>query len=518
MLATRRRWLTASSLLPAFLQSAPAAQAAPAATKAGNLPLTADIYKSIGVRPLINCRGTLTIISGSLELPEVSAAKQAAALRFVQMDELMDAIGARLGELTGAEFGMVSSGCAAGLAHATAACVTGGNPDLLVRVPDLTGFAKDEVIIPADSRNVYDQALRSVGVRIIEARNPAEYEAAFGPRTAMVYVFAGPRHDNGPLPYDTIYSIAKAKNVPVLVDAAAEILTFPNVHLQRGATLVGYSGGKCIRGPQNAGFIIGRKDLIQAAWVCAAPHHGHGRAMKISKEVAIGMLAAVEMWRQRNHAAEMKTWHSWLNNIAGTLGKLDGVKTAIREPRGLSNHTPGLSISWEPAQYGISGDQLAQILDTTEPRIALNATPNGVSIAAYMMAPGEDKIVAERIRQVLTAQRPAWKPEVPATPAADITGRWNVIITFAAGSSTHTLHLHQQGNKVTGTHQGDFTPRDLQGSISGSEVKLTSSIGEQHGAALTYRFSGRVNADSLSGTLNMGEYREATFTARRHSG
>src|SRR5215470_3361551 len=127
-----------------------------------------DIYQSIGVRPLINCRGTLTIVGGSLELPEVRAAKDAAAQHFVQLDELMEAIGKRLAELTGAEAGMVSAGCAAGLAHATAACVAGGNPDRHVRIPNLAGFPKDEVVIPTHSRNVYDAAVRSIGVKIIE--------------------------------------------------------------------------------------------------------------------------------------------------------------------------------------------------------------------------------------------------------------------------------------------------------------------------------------------------------------
>src|SRR6266566_1133448 len=220
--------------LPAFLGGARSAQAATPVT-AGKLQIGQDIYQSIGIRPFVNCRGTLTVISGSLELPEVRAAKEAAAQHFVALDEMMDAIGQRLAELTGAEFGMVASGCAAGLAHATTACVTGGNPDLHVRVPDLTGFPKDEVVIPRHSRNEYDQAIRSVGVRIIEVGDAAEYEAALGPKAAMVYLFAGPRAESGPLPYDAVYSIARKKNVSVMLKTADEMLTVPNVHLQRGA-------------------------------------------------------------------------------------------------------------------------------------------------------------------------------------------------------------------------------------------------------------------------------------------
>ena len=508
----RRGGLTAAV---AALAGKPEPASAAVPLTAGKLQIGPDIYQSIGVRPLINCRGTLTVFGGSLELPEVRAAKDAAAMHFVQLDELAEGIGRRLAELTGAEWGMVASGCAAALAHATTACVTGGNPDLHVRVPDLTGFAKDEVVIPRHSRNQYDQAVRSVGVRIIEAADAAEYEAALGPKVAMVYVFAGPRAETGPLPYDAIYGIARKRNIPVLVDAAAEMLTIPNVHLQRGATLVGYSGGKCIRGPQSAGLLLGRKDLVQAAWVASAPHHGHGRTMKVGKEEAMAMLAAVEMWVKRDHKSEYQAWSSWMNNIAAAVSKIDGVKASVHEPQGLSNHTPGLSITWDPVKLGITGDELAHALFTTEPRIALGSNDNGVSITAYMMSPGEDKIVADRISRILATPRPA-KPQ-HSSPAADLTGRWDVKIEFAAGSTAHTLYIKQQGNRLVGTHQGDFVARDFSGTISGNEVRIASSVGEIHGAALSYHFAGKLDGGKISGTLDMGEYLGAKWIATPHS-
>jgi L-seryl-tRNA(Ser) seleniumtransferase len=348
----------------------------------------------------------------------------------------------------------------------------------------------------------------------------------------MVYLFAGPRMESGPLTYDAAYSIAKKKNVPVLVDAAAEQLTVhPNVHLQRGATLVGYSGGKCIRGPQCAGMLLGRKDLIKAAWVVSAPHHGHGRTMKVGKEEAVGMLAAVEMWVKRDHKAEDAMWTSWMNNIADRVKKIEGVTTSVREPRGLSNHSPGLSITWDPAKLNITGEEVSRILDTSEPRILLgggggggggrgslrSANETGVSITAYMMSPGEDKIVGDRLYQILSAKRQPRVTEVPKTPAGDLTGRWNVHIEFAAGSSDHNFHVKQQGNQLVGTHQGDFTARDFSGTISGDDVRIASTIGEVHGAALSYRFSGKLNGDKMSGTLDMGEYLGAKWTAARHA-
>jgi D-glucosaminate-6-phosphate ammonia-lyase len=508
---------------PALLASADESRP----VSAGKLRLTpGDIYRSIGVRPLINCRGTYTVISGSLELPEVRAAAEAAAQHHVSLDELMEGIASRIAQITGAEWALVSAGCAAGIAHTTAACVTGGNPDLHVRIPDLTGFPKDEVVIPAVSRNQYDQAVRSVGVRIIEAGDAAEYESALGPKTAMVYIMASPRLETGPLTYEAIYAIARRKNVPVFTDAAAEMLTIPNLHLQKGATFVGYSGGKCLRGPQCAGLVLGRKDLLRAAWISGAPHHGHGRAMKIGKEEMVAMLATVEMWALRDHRKEDAMWTGWMQTIADRVGRIDGVTASIRQPTSIDNHSPVLAITWDPARLGITGEELTNILWTTEPRIAVGggaggrrggSPETGVSITAYMMKPEDVAVVAGRLFEILSARRPAWKPETPAAPAADLSGRWDVKIQFAAGAGEHTLYIKQQSNQLVGTHQGEFTARDFTGTISGAEVRISSSIGEVHGAALSYRFTGKLAGDTIAGDVDLGEYLGAKFVARRHS-
>src|SRR5687768_3974552 len=336
-----------------------------------------NVYRAAGVKPLVNARGTFTIIGGSLMLPEVRAAMDAAARQYVHLDELAEAIGARLATLTGAEWGLVTAGCSAALTHATAACVAGGNPDLHVRIPNLAGFAKDEVIIPRHSRNVYDAAVRAVGARVIDVSTPAELESAIGPRTAMIYVLAGNGADQSVLNTKAIAQVASPRGVPILVDAAAEILTIPNVHLQNGATLVGYSGGKCLRGPQSAGLLLGRKDLVRAAWVHSAPHHGFARATKVGKEEAIGMLTAVEMWVKRDHEAEWKRWTSSLEHIAERLSSVDGIATAIAQPAGLSNRTPSLRVTWNRQVLGLSGDEVVRTLFESEPRIAMAAAGGG---------------------------------------------------------------------------------------------------------------------------------------------
>jgi L-seryl-tRNA(Ser) seleniumtransferase len=509
---------------PAAARSATAATAASTGLRAG-----ADIYQSIGVRPLINARGTFTIISGSTMLPEVRAAMDAAAQRYVHLDELTEAVGARLAALTGAEWGMVSNGCSAGLTLATAACVAGGNPDLHIRLPDLTGFPKDEAIIPTHSRNVYDAALRAMGVRVVEAATLAEFEAALGPRTALIYILAGPNADNSPLSVQAIAPLAKARGVPILVDAAAEILTVPNVHLQNGATLVAYSGGKCLRGPQTAGLLLGRKDLVRAAWVHSAPHHGVNRSLKVGKEDAIGMLMAVEMWVRRDHEGEWKRWTGWLDHISQRVSSVPGVTTTVSQPNGLSNRSPTLAVRWDPKAIGISGEAVARLLFETEPRITLNAAragrqseevgvpQTGVSITPYMMAPGDERIVADRLVAVLS--KPPLQPaaESPSAPVADLTGQWTVSIQYAAATSTHTLHLTQKGNDLGGLHQGEFMTREITGSVDGDAVRIRSVFGEQHGDAVNLTFSGKIAGDHMSGPLDMGEYLGATWTATRRA-
>jgi uncharacterized pyridoxal phosphate-dependent enzyme len=503
-----------------------------ARTVAGTIAIEPNVYKAIGVRPLINCRGTLTIIGGSIELPEVRAAKNAANQQHAQIDELMEAVGTRLAELTGAEWGMVSAGCAAAMSHATAACVAGGNPDLHVRIPNLAGFAKDEVIIPTHSRNVYDAAIRAVGVKILEVDSPEALQLAIGPKTAMIYIFAGPRNDSGPMSTEVISAIATAHHIPVLVDAAAEILTIPNIHLKRGATLVAYSGGKYLRGPQSAGLLLGRKDLVKAAWVHSAPHHGYSRAMKVGREEMIGMLAAVESWVTRDHDAEWKEWIARCEYIADRVSTIPGVTVSVqREPgASLSNRSPRLTIRWESRRLGLTGPDAADFLDKGEPRILLGGGEGqgansqgdtGISVTSAMMAPGDEKIVAQRILQVLSAQHSLKPVDAPATPVANLSGRWEVEIQYAASRALHTLHLQQNGNRLEGTHQGDFLARDISGSVSGDTVTLASIVTERHGDALTYRFSGKVTPrlgsgqGEMSGSLDMGEYLAATWTAQR---
>ena len=392
----------------------------------GPLEIGQNIYESIGVEPIINCRGTFTIIGGSLERPEVVAAMKAASGYFVQYDELAYGVGRRLAIVTGAEWGMVSAGCAAGLKHVTAACVTGGNPEKLIRIPDLDGFEKNEVIVPAHSRNTYDHAIRNIGVKLITVETIEELERSISSRTAMIYIMAYGDSDPGqPMSLEAIAKLAKPKNIPILVDAAAEVLTIPNVHLQRGATVVAYSGGKAICGPQCAGLLLGSKDLLMSAWQASAPHHGPGRDNKVGKEEMMGMLAAVEAWVTRDHKAEWKTWLAYLDVIAKRVATIDGVKTSVFEPTELSNKSPVLNVTWDPDKLGITGDEVAEEFARNKPRIAIGSSNEGgmtsLQITTGQMQPGNDKIVADRVFAILSQKR---GPRSTAMTAPSCNHRW----------------------------------------------------------------------------------------------
>jgi L-seryl-tRNA(Ser) seleniumtransferase len=479
------------------------------------------MYRAIGVDPVINAKGTFTIITGSQTLPEVKKAMDEASRSYVQMDELMGGVSKKLAEVTGAPWGIVTAGCCAAITHMTSACIAGTNPERMQRLPDLTGL-KNEVVIPEYSRNVYDHAIRMLGVKIIEVKEPAELETAFNERTAMVYILAGPG-DDGPLGTQAICAVAKKHNVPVLVDAAAEVLTFPNVHLGRGATAVAYSGGKCIRGPQAAGLLLGERNLLEAAWANSAPHHAFGRSLKVGKEEIMGMLTAVEMWKKRDHDAEWKQWESWLNEIASSVKRVNGVTTEIEGPEGLSNRSPRLVIRWDGAQLGITGEEVARTLLDTEPRVVLGSGSGSrpdrmasmVSITPYMMMPGNSKIVAERLYAVMS-KPPHFEAEpLPQGAPASVGGQWEATIEYTRGSAIHNLIIEQHGDKLVGTHQGETISGDLSGAVAANLVRFRSSQRIQ-GTRLSYDFTGTVNGDTMSGDVNLGEYGAAKWTARRH--
>ena len=502
--------LAASGLLPSDATAGPLSAPEPKVAR--------NIYESIGVRPLINARGTVTIVGATRILPEVQRAMDEAVRNYVHLDELMDGVSRRLAELTGAEWGIVTSGASAAVTVGTAGCVTGGDPDKLWRIPDLTGM-KDEVIIPAYSRTAYDAAARAVGVKMIEVETREALEAALGPRTAMIMVLAGGRSESGPLSLTEIASLAKPRGVPILVDAAAQDLPVPNPHLVQGADLVAYSGGKRLSGPQCAGLLIGRKDLVRAAWITSAPHHGFGRGFKVGREEIMGMLAAVEMWMKRDHERERRLWASWVEHIARRLTPIPGVTAATGGSRGTS-----LRVQWDTARIPLTGEDMEQLLWDGNPRIAVsgsgsflpfppNLEPN-ISITVSNLEAGEERTIADRVFAVLS--NPPRKPKPSAPAAFDVSGQWDVEMTFAASTVTQSFAFEQKGNDLVGTHYASYAPRDLAGTLYDRDILVRSSC-TQDGVRINFTFTGVVNGDTMGGKVSLSEYGPAEWTAKRRN-
>lgn len=379
-----------------------------------------DIYTRIGVRPFINGRGTWTYLSGSLELPEVRAAKQAAALHFVDIFELQHAASRRLAELSGAEAGMITSGAAGAMAAAAAACMAGSDPARIWQLPDTTGL-KHEVVMHG-GRSAFDSAIRLAGAKLVLARGEDQVRAAIGANTAMIYTTAlGPT-------LEKLIAIAKETATPLLLDDAAGIPPLDNLKLyaKMGVDLYCFSGGKGLCGPQCSGLLLGRKDLIEAAMLNTSPWEGAVcRPMKVGKEEIMGCLAAVEAWMKMDLNALNRQWNERAVRIRRLVDTVTGVKTEIRIPK-EGNRYPTLAVSWDEDAWGFSvadcdkqlraGDPRIEVLTSSNPSL-VPAVREGyenpkvarrrdhLEIVSMTLQPGEDLIVGKRLREILRGAR-----------------------------------------------------------------------------------------------------------------
>jgi D-glucosaminate-6-phosphate ammonia-lyase len=408
---------------------------------------------------------------------------------------------------------LVSCGAASAAAHAHAACLTGADPEKISQLPDLTGL-KTEVIMPRSSRTPYDFAVRSLGLKIINVETREELFSALSDRTSMLQMLSGERSQ---IKLEDMVEAGRKAGVPVFVDAAAEWPEVPNPYLKRGADLVCYSGGKILRGPQCAGLLLGRKDLIQAAWISSAPHHGFGRMMKVGKEEIMGMLAAVETFvQERKYETEVRQWQEWLSYIGDKLAKIPGVETKVGSTAPPNPHPP-LQVRWDPETIGMTAGELHDILLEGEPRIMTLAEGDGHScvLRAAGMIPGDEKLVAEQLVDVFQAALKRGKSLV-RPPAADISGQWDVEVRYAAVSSRHRFILKTTGNEVSGEHAGRKFKSELRGVVDGDRVRLRSQW-EVPGFHVSHRFEGKFADGRMSGDVHMGEYGHAAWTATRRA-
>ena len=373
---------------------------------------TQCLYARLGVKTFINAYGTLTTLSGTLMWPEVSKAMEEASKQFVQIHDLQAQVGRRLAELTGAEAAFVTAGASAALCLATCAVTAGDDPMKIDRLPDLTGM-KSEIIIQKAHRNSYDHAFRMVGVTLVEVETADDIRRAINPKTAALAMVLSHNSLGHKVELEEMVALAHAAGLPLILDAAAE--TPPAENLRKftkiGADLVAFSGGKNLRGPQCSGMLLGRKDLIQKAYANSAPHNRFARIAKVGKEEIVGLLTAVELYLERDHAAERKEYHAMLDRAARRLAGVPTVFTELITNDDYS-HSPRLSVQWDEAKLGVTLDQMMERLINGEPAIvATDMTkyrPNwkrGIGIFPYNLRPGEEIIVADRVREILTASR-----------------------------------------------------------------------------------------------------------------
>jgi L-seryl-tRNA(Ser) seleniumtransferase len=461
----------------------------------------ANPYLALGVRPFINCCSVRTMHGGSLMLPQVRAAMDQASRQFVNLDELMEAAGKRLAELTGAEWGIVTCGSAAAVALASAACIAGNDPVRMLRLPFTDGWV-NRVILPRNQRFAYDQAIRMVGAHIIEIDSIADLDAALAEPVAMVAIL-GTNEEKSRVRLEEIAARVKPLGIPILVDAASEHLQRPSPWLERGADMVVYSGGKFLRGPQTSGLLLGRKNLVEAAWRNASPHQAFGRPMKVSKEDVIGVLTAVEYWlEERGVTAELRHWHDDLQVIARHVASVPGVGSEVIEPSGVVR-VPVLRVRWDG--IALDGMGLRQRLLDGNPRIMIDdttATTNSVNIDPFQFQPGESAEVGKAIAAALTAAR-ALSPAEEPPPAIDLSGQWTVRVQFMHGERLHRLRLQQTGKDLSGSQESEQFAGKVVGSLTAQNVRMEFEA-RHEGSAIAYRFEGKVNADRMTGEVILG--------------
>ncbi len=403
---SRRRFLAGASLTPVAGVLAGACAAQPSPSSSSSPSPDEDMYARLGVRPFINAAGTYTALTASLMPDEVVAAMEQASRQYVSLQELHEAAGRRIASLVGAESALVTSGAAAALTLATAACVCGDDQEAIRQVPDTTGL-KNQVILQSSHRFGYDHAIRNVGIEMVEVETRAELEAAITDRTAMLF-FLNAANDRGRLDREEFAEIGTQTGIPTLIDAAADVPPASNLRAftEIGYDLVAFSGGKGLRGPQCSGLLLGRRDLVAAAYLNGSPHSNSvGRLGKVGKEEIVGLTRAVEVYVEKDHQAEWAEWEARVQVIADAVSGIPGVAAEQFVPE-FANAVPHVGIDWDSDRIALTRADVAAALRDGEPRIEPRpsaAEAPRLEIGVWMMQPGDAQVVAERCAEVLVS-------------------------------------------------------------------------------------------------------------------
>ncbi len=401
----RRSFLGTLGMIAGSMMASKKLLAAKASAKVSGFGQSGNPYEELGVTTVINCEGTMTMLGGSILRPELEAVMAQAGRHFVNIPELEVAAGKRIAEMLKLPDGytaLVTSGAAAAIQSGLAGILTGDNEAFIKQLPDLTGL-KSEVIIQKSHRNPFDHQLRTTGVKLIEIETRDELRQAISPRTAMMH-FTNFANAAGQIKVDEWVKLAKEYKLPCMNDAAAD--TPPVSHLwdytNMGYDLVTFSGGKAMRGPQCAGLLIGRKDLVAYALLNNSPHEDTlGRSSKVGKEEIIGMVKALELYLNEDHEALTAEWQGRLELVSRQIVRVPGVSTAFFVPD-IANHVPHMQITWDAAKILLTQKQASQVLRESKAAIVMGGGEGkpGLSMNSFMLQPGEDKIVADQLVRI----------------------------------------------------------------------------------------------------------------------
>lgn len=360
-----------------------------------------DYYNELGLRTFINAAGTYTALSGSLMPAEVADAIKYASHAYVKLDDIQDRVGERIADLLGCEAATVTAGAASAMTLGTAGVLTGMDPEKVTQLPDVTGM-KSEVIIQKSHDVGYTHAIRNCGVKIIYVETRDELEAAINEQTAML-LFINAFNFDGAIRDEEFVQIGKKHGIPTFNDCAADVPPAENLwkYTQMGFDLVCFSGGKGIRGPQSAGLLLGRKDLIAAARLSAAPRGNTvGRGMKVNKEEILGMMVALELYLEKDHEAEWLLWEKQVRLIHDNAKAIPGVEAEIHVPD-VANHVPSIRVHWDQERVRVTPDEVREALRNGHPSIETVGGKDSVDMTTWMMRPGEERVVASKLRQIL---------------------------------------------------------------------------------------------------------------------
>jgi uncharacterized pyridoxal phosphate-dependent enzyme len=360
-----------------------------------------DLFKELGVTPVINASVTMTFLSGSLMLPEVLEAINSTSHDFANMYEVQDKVGAKIAEMLQVESAMVTSGAACAILLSTAAAITGTDPEKIKLLPNLPG-PRPEVIMQKTHRYLFDQAVTTTGANIIEVEGAEEMEKAINDRTVMALFFNAAGKSS--ISHSDFVAVAKKHKIPTLLDAAADVPPVENLFkFQKiGFDLVTFSGGKMIRGPQSAGLLFGRKDLITAARLNHSPNEAPiGRPMKVNKEEMFGMYAALKAYLERDHKKEWEDWLQRAKHIGAQLESLQSVKTETVIDPGPANAFPSLNVTWDQNTIKIKPKDVVKALKDGTPSIVAGGREEHLTIGVVLLRPDQVDVVAGRVKSIL---------------------------------------------------------------------------------------------------------------------